>query len=931
MDNELEIMQKLIEVLCMKNEQGIPIERNDVIALKEQIIAANIGKPVNDIEKVIHILKRFFKEKDPKQFLENFTKPLYSKYLGIFVSDEYLPDSILLHPDKIGYNDALALFDPLAKYANDVSIAKTFILHFFMSRKREIWIPAARALVSLAMRDEGTRVTIEENWKKYFPAGLKSDLLKMIQGDAHWKRHIFFAVTLYIARTGNWHCFNGYNFSLLPELGFLLNDEDESWTSVQLLSYSELWSQPDARECIRKSLINGVDKLKKSFLVDDSIKKLYESIEVTGGKGSELTMALREMLLVKTFLDEDRNIDYLVEALWSWLSNVAFLSARKEVDPLEEIRGCEEMLNWSIRLDLGNLELFTFNEIRKRFIDNLTILLNRDQWVTHGRLFQTQCLLELILISRKTMISEFELGPFLRIASKTSGDSFSRYTWKARDGIFFFLAGHFDNSKIIPRIFFHGINHDLTTICHLSHVPNDMVSNHIAVQIETVMREKQSAGDIIKFMWQLLKSDPQPKVYIELLKLIDRKNTLYDVINSFREIDALRDKNKDGTFDLKMYIDKYHELICKLLILIKEDEHSASNQVRQESQNINELLLAIDNILLKLKEYTGEENIEMIIPRLEQLIGGEDQPKFIEWMKKVGLGILSVNKNWSNFVRRFKGIQTSAYIDTLTHEKFLESLLLLRQSLESITWLELTIIEKFFERFKTFADELRSHYEESKKNDELIAQWIKTNKLNKVESEVNKFLDNRSYGNTEPSSHCKTTITLLSVPSIDLLHEYLLNNFMFGLAEKFRKDDRIKSRVNLRSFWKFIAPLLFGIMAGPFFILDFGMEWNAILIKGREPAMLLIVGVSLLVSALFLGSRFFKKINRKRFMRMFLILFLVSFGVSCLVLLSIPGSAARWSSGIEINFFRQALLWGSLSLFFGIFFGMIISNQNMGK
>jgi hypothetical protein len=931
MDSVFVIMQKQIEELSFKNEKGLPIDRDDIMALKEKIIAVEVMKPVNDIEKVIHILNRFFKENDQKQFLENFKKPHYSKYLGIFVRQEYLPGTILLHPEKCGYEDALTLFDPLAKYANDISLAKNFILHFFMSRKREIWIPAARALVSLSMRDEGTRVAIEENWKKYFPVGLKSDLLKMIQGDAHWKRHIFFAVSLYIAKTGNCHGFNGYNFSLLPALGFLSTDEDGSWTSVQLLAYSELWMQPDARDCIRTSLINGVDKLKKSFLVDDSIKALYKAIESSGEKESELIKVLKGKLLVKTFLVEDKDIDYLVESMWSWLSNVVFLSSNMEVDPLEEIRGREEMLSWLIRLNLGALESFTFDEIRNRFIDDLSILLNRDQWVTHGRLFQTQCLLELILISRKTAIGEFELAPFLRIASKTKCDSFSRFTWKVIDGILLFLAEHFGNSKVIPRIFFHGINLDLTTICHLSHVPNDMISNHMAVQIETVIREKQCAGDIIKFLWQLLKSDPQPKVYVELLKFIDKKDTLFDVITSFKEIDALRDRNKDGSFDLKTFIDKYHELIDKLLILIKEDEDSSIEQVRNESLNIKELLLSIDSILIKLMEYTDQVNIEMILPRLDQLIGGADQPNFIEWMKRVGLGPLDVNKHWLNFILKFKEIQKAVYIDAITHEKFLDSLSLLGQSLESITWLEMTIIEKFLERFKTFADQLRSHYDESIKSNELVAQLINTNNLDRIEVEVNHFLDNRLLVKTEPASQIKTPVTLLSVPYIVLLHNFLLNNFMFRMAERFRKDDRIKSKKNLPSFWKFLAPLLFGIMSGPFLILDFGMEWNAILVKGKEPALLLIVGVSLLVSALFLGSRFFKKINRKRFMRMFLVLFLVSFGVSCLVLLSMPGSTARWSSGIEINFFRQALLWGSLSLFFGIFFGMILDNRNMGK
>jgi len=90
------------------------------------------------------------------------------------------------------------------------------------------------------------------------------------------------------------------------------------------------------------------------------------------------------------------------------------------------------------------------------------------------------------------------------------------------------------------------------------------------------------------------------------------------------------------------------------------------------------------------------------------------------------------------------------------------------------------------------------------------------------------------------------------------------------------------------------------------------------------------VSVSLLVAALFMGPRV-KKQNLTRFMRIFQILFFVCFGVSCLVLLPIPGSSSRWSSCIEFNFFRQALVWGSLSLFFGIFFGMILVNRNMGK
>jgi hypothetical protein len=167
-------------------------------------------------------------------------------------------------------------------------------------------------------------------------------------------------------------------------------------------------------------------------------------------------------------------------------------------------------------------------------------------------------------------------------------------------------------------------------------------------------------------------------------------------------------------------------------------------------------------------------------------------------------------------------------------------------------------------------------------------------------------------------------------------HEYLLDVLRFRQAHQLRKA--LQARVQLQPVWTRLAPLIAGVATGPILILDVGEAWNELVGRPLREAMTatgaLLAAFALLVAQLAshvprapaspLGRvRTLLRVCA-RVIPVFAGALLLAGVLSGLVLWTLADTSLRKGSMPE-----QLLLWTPLSLFLGVFVGIIAQGRTV--
>ena len=191
---------------------------------------------------------------------------------------------------------------------------------------------------------------------------------------------------------------------------------------------------------------------------------------------------------------------------------------------------------------------------------------------------------------------------------------------------------------------------------------------------------------------------------------------------------------------------------------------------------------------------------------------------------------------------------------------------------------------------------------------------------------------------------------LLPPDGLRRLGRFFLDHLMFKEAHDLRKRVR-ERRVMIPAVWAHLTPLLAGVAAGVFFVLDVGTAWNEVLLPGHALAYGATLVLSLLLSLVLLAGSIASRIPaaapgkgeslRKarriggRVLPVWLLSLALAVAVSAATLATLDGTTARavavGEERIALPFFHQTLLWGGLGLFLGTFLGLILQGRGAAR
>lgn len=187
-------------------------------------------------------------------------------------------------------------------------------------------------------------------------------------------------------------------------------------------------------------------------------------------------------------------------------------------------------------------------------------------------------------------------------------------------------------------------------------------------------------------------------------------------------------------------------------------------------------------------------------------------------------------------------------------------------------------------------------------------------------------------------------MALLASDDLRAVHRFLLDQLLFAPVQRLKHE--VSDRLHLPGLFSYLAPLLAGVFAGTLLVLDLGTAWNEVLTAGHRLEYYLTVGIALVASfglvAGGLGSRMRKSGERqvsgsrwlakvvRRVLPIYTVALAMSFSCSTVILFTLLRTTTAVGEG-AVAFLTEAVLWSSLSLFLGLFLGLVLQGRGLAR
>jgi hypothetical protein len=183
------------------------------------------------------------------------------------------------------------------------------------------------------------------------------------------------------------------------------------------------------------------------------------------------------------------------------------------------------------------------------------------------------------------------------------------------------------------------------------------------------------------------------------------------------------------------------------------------------------------------------------------------------------------------------------------------------------------------------------------------------------------------------------TVERLGAEELRRVARFLLLRLRYRAAARLRA--RVARRVQLPGPLAHVAPLFVGVSSGTFLVLDVGTAWNDVVGSDRPLQYAATVAIALLLTFALLAGNVSMLMPREdgtgraswlvligwRVLPTYAAAFALALAISSLVLWTLQGTANSISNGHPIPFLPQAILWASLSLFLGVFLGLVLQGR----
>lgn len=462
-------------------------------------------------------------------------------------------------PDHITEPDAQAWLQILAATPAVVTPAlRRFVRVMFQVRRRETWMLAARAFARLALIDETLRGQLAtlwatcwpeglgESWPKAHGRGLSDRIDDLGREAAHLARHTLLLGCAFRAFGGDGSVCPTLTAAKLLKMKLPGHDADRS---VVIRGLEVMLEGPE-----RGEVVAGLPRVARQLGPDVQTEQALLDVVAALGEGEEDAAAAIVRELVKARWRPAR-----LDALWAWLETAAWLQGRggEAAGPaLEAMRANAGPAARALQMRLSGVG----EGATEQLIDKLGVLLDRDRTRLVSPERRAALLAEARVLVESEALAEVPWAPLVRVAARGELPSPPLEGRTGEVGAAS-LGVLLSQLRMTSQTMMRNAKLSRQAVLQVAGLQEGFVATQVAVHTERLLRELATAdGDTdadaeqVRLMWQLLHKDPPSRTFEEL-SLVLRQDFVFDggrvayaggllheVVGAVRHMDELRDQ-----------------------------------------------------------------------------------------------------------------------------------------------------------------------------------------------------------------------------------------------------------------------------------------------------------------------------------------------------------------------------------------------------
>jgi len=895
-------------------------------------LSAPRRRPETDDERVLFVVLNAYARKKPERLIRYLVDdPSRVRIAGPFVGDPEMGTWPHVDPLRIDESDAVDVLELLKAGAVADAAARSLAWTMFDTRKRGSWVPASSALASMGQRDSEIREEIGRRWRDWFPSGLPdawppAGLAALVLAGAaegrgpavHSIRHLLHLASGTVAIGGDEATVAGFTPEGLLALGLPPDPTDQS---AVLLSVRALLAGRTTRPGALAWLGRWPGRVAADEQSEAVMRGIADAISAdTEDRAQEVHDALCARLVQPLWHDDigARQVDSLV----SWVRTARWFEAHGDTARLEEMRAASGDAADVIARAIGSGVLEGEDPVQA-VKERLGRMLDPVQWATLPVRLRAPLAVETLLLLDHPDVGDLDWPALVAASVGTPG------SWEPQSG----TAHQVGRADLALRLVELGCPtaillrdqvFDRPVVMQLARCQNGLVARQVAIQVERLLRQSPSPLDQVRLVWSLLASDPPGETFRQLQSLLrGRGMPLHRLVEAAAQLDAARDRSAG----LDALLTRFEGLVGEaeeLLIAGGADDAA---------------VVCLGSLAERMGDVLGVEEVASgdWLDRFERIVGdGVNEEGLHGWTRWLGYLLPTVVPSFRRLRDAASAVRDSRpAVPGELCEELDGAIADFGESVRYTSWPEREFVGALLSRLSGWNRDARQRS---------LASEV-------VIRKVRRAIDRRDEGALvglvrEPSGD---SLALLPPDDLRGLHRFLLEQLAFGGAQKLR--GRVAERVQLPSIWSHLAPLGAGVVAGSLLVLDLGTAWNEVVAPGHLVGYVATVVLSLASSLSLLlidmAARRGKPQGRSssavralvrhviRVLPVFLGSFALAFLASSVLLATLHDTAAREvASGdatLVLAFWKQAGLWSSLSLFFGLFLGLILQGRSVVK
>jgi hypothetical protein len=867
-----------------------------------------------------------YRKRRPPDLARAACDPSWARALAPFVGDPEMGAWPFHQPLTIDDDVAAGWLRVLAHGAVVDAALRTFVITMFRVRRRQVWIPASFALAKLAQRDDKLLALLLERWRESFPKGLpakwsgevlaRAPRRKAARGDdpdhAHAARHVFHAACAWLAASTAGVTLDGLAAADFAALA--LPHGDASDASVVLHGLAALVRGPATVGAVLPHLAMRVTEAMPSPLCDEALRELATALESVVA-APELRATVTERLARPSWRGMQRVAR--LDNLASWVDTARWLAERGDSTRLGALRDDAGEARPLLELALDGTIPAPGNAVDAASV-RLARVLDDDVWDTTPDRERALLVAELLALLDHADVAPLPWGALVhRAAPRASLEPAAGTVAEAARADLAVLCARRDYP---PRTLLREAQLSEAVVLHLAGCQDGYVARQVAIELERHLRvlaraaRGEAAAGVAqaKLCWRLLQRNPPSVTLRELARVLRGTDTdLHRLVRALGRLDELRDRGAAVTDIAEAY----------------RVAAVATHRLGDREAPSMSLLGTVADSLVRAAEL-DEEGVgsEAWLRALSRcLLGERGEHGLDQWLRWLGAPAPGLESRWQRFAAAAAALRrASPRVDEAHCEELASATAELSAAISSLSWPEETVLRRALA---------------------LTERWIERarDQARRRAAEVERVTAMLDRGDEEGVLDVVATgeaLDLLGADELRRMARFLLLRLRYRAAARLRRE--VRERVLLPGPWTHVAPLIAGVSSGTLLVLDVGIAWNDVVSRGHETGYVATVAIALLLSLAQLAIRVAAVSPPRpgmsrvgwvtrlgvRIAPTYLGALFLACTTSGIVLWTLAGTAARQVNDVSLPFAAQTLLWGSLSLFLGIFLGLVVQGKS---